>query len=366
VIALAPARPGTHRDLGMIYLVIGRLEAAAAELTQETAREPKGPGAARDEAIGSAWEGLGIAAYRLGDDAQALAALAKAPETIDARYHRGLALARSGDNERAAAELREVLKRDPDHRGALQNLARVAGSLGHDDERRQLLERFSSLYAQDEQRRSLRIRVRDSRKQAEDRMAAGDVPGAVAAMERAAQTAPDDIDLLLDLSRLYTKSGDAARSEQTCRAVLAKDPLRAEAHYRLGRIQADRGDLSSALASLEQAARLEPLSLTYHSSLAQVYMRGQRAGDAVRELRLARRLSPSDPATAFNLGLGLAQAGQMREAAEQLETAVGMGLSDPAVHQALAAIYKALGDVERSEKEKKIYETMARPPGAGR
>lgn len=356
VIALAPGRHGTHRDLGMIYLVIGRLEEAVGEFRKEIALHPPGE---RDAVTASANEGLGVAAYKSGDDVTALDALSKSYDTIKARYHIGLALARQGRSEEAAAAFREVLRREPDHRGALQNLARVAAILNLEDERRRSLDRFQELYRKEEETRALRVRVRELRQKADDRMTAGDVTGAVAAMEQATTLDPDNVDSLLILGWLYWRGGDVERSEQVYRRALGKDPLRAELHYRLGRLLSDRGELSDAISSLEQAARLQPMALPYHVTLAQAYLRVNRAEDGVRELRLARRLNPSDPAGQFNLGLGLAQAGHLREAAMELEAAVKLGYNDPAVHQALAQVYRTLGDTERSAREQRILEGLA-------
>ena len=80
----------------------------------------------------------------------------------------------------------------------------------------------------------------------------------------------------------------------------------------------------------------------------------------MRELRFARRLAPSDPTTGFNLGLGLAQTGNMPEAAAELETALEQGLREPAAHQALSQIYRAMGDMERSAREQRLYEAQIR------
>jgi tetratricopeptide (TPR) repeat protein len=360
VIALAPDRPGAHRDLGMINLVIGRLEAAAAEFRKEIALHPPG---ARNAVLASAYEGLGIAAYRTGDDDTALDALSRAPDTIEARYNLGLALARRGRNEEAAAAFRDVLRREPDHRGALQGLARAAGALGLEDERGQSLRHFQELYAAQEAGHALRLRVRDLRKQAQDKVTSGDVAGAVAAMEQASKLSPDDVDILLDLGRLLARAGETARSEQAYRGAIQRDPLRAEAHYRIGRILGDRGDLAGAVTSMEKAAGLEPMAVPYHVGLAQLYLRAKRAEDGVRELRLAKRINPADPSGSFNLGLGLAQTGHLPEAAAELESAVKQGYGDPVAHQALAQIYRALGDAERSAKEQQLFESLMRQQG---
>ncbi|HEY3176326.1 MAG TPA: tetratricopeptide repeat protein [Candidatus Polarisedimenticolia bacterium] len=356
VLAAAPRRIGVHHDIGEIELALGRLESAASEFREEIALHEGRPS---DPALVSAREMLGIAAYRMGDDETALASLLPGPGTVEGRFHLGLTLARQGRDEEAAAALRDVLRREPDHRGALQSLARVAGMLGLKEERSAALQRFQALYLKQEEGNALRISVRDLRARAEALRAAGDTAEAVDALEEATRLSPDDIDLLMDLGRLRQLAGDRARAEDAFRAVLRRDPLRADAQFRLARILTDKGDLAGATAAFEEAARIEPMATAYHVALAQLYLRMARTDDGVRELRLARRINPDDPESYFNLGVGLAQAGALADAASELEEAVRRGYRDPLVHQMLAQVYRRLGDLERSEKERLIYEGLA-------
>ncbi|MFQ5844368.1 MAG: tetratricopeptide repeat protein [Planctomycetota bacterium] len=368
-LAAAPRRHTIHHDLGRIRLALGQLQAAAGEFRKEIAlhRAPGGSPARAEPGspLASSYEGLGIAAYRMGDDEAALAALASAPETVEVLYHRGLALSRLGRHEEALEAFRGALARDPDHRGALQNLARSAGALGLQQERRHALARFGDLYREEEQAKAVRVRVRDLRKAAERKALSGDLDGATALLDEAAGLAPDDLDLLMDLARWQYRAGERSRSERTLRRVLEREPLRAQAHYRLGRILAEQGDVEGAIASLERACQLAPMVLSYHVHLAQAYLRMGRAGEGVRELRLARRLEPDDPDGSFNLGVGLAQAGALREAAAELERAVRQGYGRPQVHLVLSRVYEGLGRTERSRKERQIYEQMIAAKEAG-
>lgn len=366
VLAAQPNRPSIHRDLGMIHLAVGRLQAAAEEFRLEIASSgPQGSASAGvpSEVLGSSYEGLGIASYRLGDDRDAIEALRRAPDTVEARYHLGLALARSGRQEEAAETLRQVLAKDPDHRGALQALARAAAALGREEERSQALARFQDLYRLEEESQALRVRIRDLRKDAERKALAGDMAGAAAALGQAATLDHRETEVLLDLARWQYRAKDPAGSEASLRKLLSMQPLQPEAHFTLGRIQADRGDLPAALRSLEQACRLAPTSASYHIHLAQVYLRANRTEDGVRELSLARRLNPSDPTSSFNLGLGLAQAGRLQEAARELEAAVALGFKEPVIHQVLSQVYAGLGDTERSARERETFERLSRAGG---
>lgn len=357
VLALAPGRPTIHHDIGRIYLAIGGFEKAEAEFREEV-RIQETIGGAPAPALAMSLEGLGVAAYRLGDDATALAAferrarLPNAADSVEGRYHHALVLARLGRHEEAAAAFRDILKREPDNRGALQNLARSDVPLGLDDERRRSLARFEELYGEEEGRKALRVRVRDLRAEASRRADANDLKGAVNELSEAARLSPGDSEIQIELGRYLRRAGDRKGSEMAFRRVLEAEPLNAEAHYQIGRLLAGDGDVQGALASLERATRIEPLALNYHAALAQTYLRLRRNDEGVQELRLARSLDPGDSEAAFNLGVGLAQAGSLREAAGELEAALKMGYDRPPIHQVLEQIYTALGDEERAAREK--------------
>jgi len=366
VLAIAPERATIHHDMGRIEMGIGRLEDAAAAFREEIALLAKSPGSSAQD-LASSLEGLGIASYRLGDDRAAIDAFEKRSkleglaETVEGSYHHGLVLARLGRAEEAAARFRETLRLDPDHRGALQNLARADAALGLDEERKSSLSRFQALYTKEEEAKSRKIKVGDLRAEARRRADGGDASGAVALLAEAARLAPDEVEIQLDLGRYRHRAGDLEGGERTLRALLESHPLDAEAHFLLGRILADRGDVQGALAAFVRASQIEPMSLSYHTSLAQTYLRMRRNEEGLRELRLSRSLDPANPEAAFNLGLGLAQSGALREAVDAMREAIRIGYSDPIAHQVLAQIYTALGETDRAAEEKAAFERMRAP-----
>jgi tetratricopeptide (TPR) repeat protein len=355
----SPRRASVSHDLGRIYLAVGELEAAAAAFRRELDLQPEsGPRATTDPVVLSSWEGLGLAAYRLGKDDLALEALARAPDTLDAAYHKGMALLRQGRSEEALASLRGVLDRDPQNRGALQAVSRAAAALGRDDESREALARFAEIYRKDEEQRARHVKILELRTQAESLAQAGDVTSAVARLEEASRLAPADMEIVLSMGRLLYAAQQLPRAEKAFRTVLEHQPAHADARYRLGRLQAETGDFTSAVQSLELACRMSPMTLTYHVHLAKLYMREARPADAVRELRLARRLSPADPESAYNLGLALAQAGAFAEAVTELEAAVAQGHKDPRVHQVLAGVYARMGDTTRARQAEETFRRL--------
>src|SRR5262249_6545933 len=76
VLDLAPGRPTIHHDIGRIEMAVGQDEPAVAEFRKEIEIQGARTGAA-DPSLAMSWEGLGIAACRLGDDATALGAFEK-------------------------------------------------------------------------------------------------------------------------------------------------------------------------------------------------------------------------------------------------------------------------------------------------
>ena len=356
ILAIDPAHGSVHHDLGRIHLVLGRLEEAVKEFRIEIDLQKKAD--VRDPiTLGSSYEGLGIATYRLGDDTAAIEALSRAPETTEAFYHKALALARSERYEDAARMFETVLEKDPEHRGALQNLARCKAKLGLMEDRRQALMRFQTLYREDIENNTRRLKTRDLLKKADQAAQEQRFADTVVALEEAAELAPEDVEVRMDLGRGRLQAGDRAGSIEAFQDALRIDPLHAEAHYRLGRVRVET-DVSAAVGSFEHAVRLAPMQLTYHVHLAQAYMQVGRTEEAVRELRLAQRLNPDDPDGPFNLGLGLAQAGLFPEAAELLERAVELGFTDPSIHMALAQVYRALGDPDRSRQAQERYRRL--------
>jgi tetratricopeptide (TPR) repeat protein len=281
-----PLRPAVWLLRGRLHLALGRAEAAKADFQREIqlqARRGSHPDAPAPphSPLAAAWEGLGVSAYRLGDDTLAFEALRRAPESQEARLHLALTLARMGRHAEAVEAYQWVLARAPRDRAALQGLARSAAALGQDDLRRQALSTLEALYRLEEEQRSARVKVSSLRTRAFARAAAGDARGATADLEQAVRLAPDDVDLRLDFGRTLSLAGDRRRGADVLRGLIRDDALNAEAHYHLGRLLLEE-DPAAAAATLETASRLAPLKPDYHQALAEAYA---RLGDTGRWLR---------------------------------------------------------------------------------
>ena len=74
------------------------------------------------------------------------------------------------------------------------------------------------------------------------------------------------------------------------RKVLEECPDFAEAHYSLGKVFLEAGNLSEAIRRLEDAVRLNPASVHAYYTLARAYQQGGRVVEARRQFALTRDL----------------------------------------------------------------------------
>ncbi|HKY32922.1 MAG TPA: tetratricopeptide repeat protein [Candidatus Polarisedimenticolia bacterium] len=363
LLTLDGARPAAWLLRGNVHLALGQPSLARGDFARALELGPAPPPDAGIPApagsmTAAAYQGLGISAYRLGDDAAALAALRLAPHDVDARYHLALTQARIGSHAEAITSFQQVTAQDATHRGALQGLARSAGALAREPERSRALSTLHALYRLDEERRSTRVKVSLLRTHALAKAAAGDARGATADLEKAVQLAPGDLEARLDLGRALSMAGDRRRGEQVLRELIARDAMNAEAHYHLGRLLLEGNDAAAAAAPLEAACRLAPTNAAFRVALGEAGLLAGNVDEGIRHLRLARDLAPSDPECVYSLGIGLARADALHEAAAELERAAALDGQDPRPHAALADVYRRLGDAEKSRREQEIFRRL--------
>jgi tetratricopeptide (TPR) repeat protein len=164
--------------------------------------------------------------------------------------------------------------------------------------------------------------------------AAGDVDGALAALERAAGADPDSAEVRAELAALNERD----EAERSGRAALVLNPDNAEAHRVLGLLTAAYADGASganadrarvfaeeAIGHLERAvatpAGATDIGLQY--TLGRLYLRVGRSGDAVRTLGAVVEENPGSVQARTTLAQAYASADQLDEAIASLEAIVG-------------------------------------------
>jgi len=171
-------------------------------------------------------------------------------------------------------------------------------------------------------------------KSARERVAAGDLPGAIRGLATYVAAHATEVDPARLLGDLYYRSGDLPKAEVAYRSILALYPKDRETHNRLGTVlatenrvddaisefnaslpgtdsvgdlvalHAKKGDLQAYRAKLELLADTYPTFAAAQSELGQAYAALHRPSEAARMFRRALDDDPTD-ITALN-GLGLA------------------------------------------------------------
>src|SRR5665213_372949 len=161
-------------------------------------------------------------------------------------------------------------------------------------------------------------------KTARERVAAGDLPGAIKGLATYAAAHPTELEPARLLGDLYYRSGDLGKAEDTYRGILALYPKDRETHNRLGTVlatenriddaisefnaslpgtdsvgdlvalHAKKGDLPAYRAKLELLAETYPTFAAAQSELGQAYAALHRPSEAARQFRRALDSDPTD------------------------------------------------------------------------
>jgi len=205
---------------------------------------------------------------------------------------------------------------------------------------------------------------------------------------QAAQLAPQDITIALELGKalaadgkdeqaipvfqhaLDLEPGSTAASYQLALAlqrsnraqeaivllkkVVAAEPNNAEAMINLGMAFCQAQDAKDAVPVLERSIALAPDSMTAHQNLAAAYVQLSQFGDAVVELHQALKLEPDAPQLHYNLGLALKMQDDAADAIPELETAQRLDPSAAEAPYLLGVLYMQTGRYDDAAREMNI------------
>lgn len=131
--------------------------------------------------------------------------------------------------------------------------------------------------------------------------------------------------------------------------AVSADPGLWEAHYNLGVLLADKGDLNAAERELKQAARLAPNAEDVAVALAEVRRRADDAGGAIEALRTFVTQNPDAKLAPMALITVLREGGQLRQAVEQAQRVLVYHSRDSLALSELALANMDLGEVDTAE-----------------
>ena len=132
--------------------------------------------------------------------------------------------------------------------------------------------------------------------------------------ERVLKTAPDNVDAHYLLGSLLGENGDLVPAAAHLERAIAGKADFAGAYAALGNVRLLQSDKPAALACYEQAVRLDQNNTIAHSNLGLLYQGSGKHAEALREFQLAYRLAPDLPDLLRNLTLAYIELEQYDEA----------------------------------------------------
>ncbi len=119
----------------------------------------------------------------------------------------------------------------------------------------------------------------------------GDNQGAIASLNKALESAPNDFDAHLTLGAVLTTERDIDGARRHLERALQLNPASNLARYELARVQRTQGELDAAVRNLEQVVRSDPNWAQPHVELAALYFRLKRPEEGQRERAIFDRLN---------------------------------------------------------------------------
>jgi tetratricopeptide (TPR) repeat protein len=150
----------------------------------------------------------------------------------------------------------------------------------------------------------------------------GDLRAAEAAFLRVTEMEPGYADGWVNVGRARFQEGNLDGAEEVLRKALAVDGKLAKTHFFLGSVLKNKGLYDDALGHLQKAAELYPQDRVVRNQLGRVLFLKREFAKAIAELEKVLRVDPEDLQAHYNMMLS----------------------------------YQGLGDSEKAERERKLYE----------
>jgi tetratricopeptide (TPR) repeat protein len=232
--ALDPARAERLIAVGLAHMRAGNRDLAVVTLRRAAELFPEAPGIFA--ALGQVWLDAAEQGGDPSDLRKALEALEPVATQTNASSetlgHFGRALMLTGEQARAELVLKQASQRFPTDPEVLPHLATVAQKLGHLDDARQALVRYSILVDEDREQAVHAVRIADLS------MQLNDAASAVRWYQKSESLGTDDVSVLVRLADAQAKAGKLDDARVTAQRAVQKDPVNMSARALARRLQA--------------------------------------------------------------------------------------------------------------------------------
>lgn len=159
-----------------------------------------------------------------------------------------------------------------------------------------------------------------------------------------------------DLGLLSYNQGDLPLALEHYRRAIAANPQHTEALNNIGFVLMQQGEQQQALSHFEHAIKIHPEFSDYRYNMGIIYRDQQQPDKAESCFRKCLKYSPDDPDAHFQLGKLLQDAGALPEAKEHYEQALNANPDFAEVHFPLAELLLNLA--KYPEAEEHYYQAM--------
>jgi tetratricopeptide (TPR) repeat protein len=275
------------------------------------------------------------------------------PQSAEAHYDLGRALAGNGDTAAAIASYLQACDLFPQYGAAHYALAMAYRKLGRDDESRQ----HFALYEQnkttvppldDPLRRevtALNLGSVAHIRRGADLERVGRLDEAIAEQQEALRVDPGAVQAHINLVALYGRLGRFDEAARHYQAAFAIDSNQADLHYNYGVLLLKQGKASEAEKAFLESVRINPHYADAHNNLGIIYEQQGLLTDAFEHFSAAVAARPDDRAAHFHLGRILANQQKFDDAIQHfLKTLAPEDENTARNLYALGATYARAGD----------------------
>ena len=204
-----------------------------------------------------------------------------APQDPRPYFFSGIALAEAGHLSAAAAELREAVRLDPDQPEYPVSQASVLTRLGQKNLAVKVLARFESQEQQD------RLSTAGLWQLVENYHRLEKAQDGLRTLSLLAQRTPQDPFIEIHRGKMYKLVGNLDLAEASFKKSLETSSKNPAAHYELGKLLEQRGDLSAAKSSLLEALKGDENNAEYLYAVSAVCLGLNQVDEAIHDLERA-------------------------------------------------------------------------------
>jgi Flp pilus assembly protein TadD len=244
------------------------------------------------------WEVLyltGVVERRAGEYQAARGHLEEAvalnPSHVESRRNLGSVLAQLKDPQGAREQLQKAIDLGDEDPAVRFELASVLRTLGENQEADNQLK----IYKQEAQEKSDLTQAYAKADFGDQKLAAGDIPAAIALYREALLANPRDASLAYKLAMACEKVGDSAGERAALDQAIQIDPNMAEAQNQLGYLDSRAGDTASAEEHFRLAVNASPNYAKAWVNLAATLYLQSKLPEAKEAVAHALQLEPGNP-----------------------------------------------------------------------